>query len=83
MHEQGISGGGNPRLRETMLEMAWLWLRYQPQSALSQWYRARTVGANGLGRRIAIGGLARRLLIALWRYVKEGVVPEGVVLKAA
>ena len=82
-HEQGISGGGNPRLRKTMIELAWLWLRYQPGSALSAWFQQKTAGAGGRARRIGVVGLARKLLIALWHYVKDGVVPEGAVLKPA
>lgn len=80
--EQGISGAGNPRLRQTMVEMAWLWLRYQPGSALSQWFQARVRGAGPRGRRIAVIALARRLLIALWRYVTQGLLPEGATCKA-
>ena len=81
--EQGISGGGNPRLRKTLIEMAWMWLRWQPGSALSQWFQQRAAGANGRTRRILAVALARKLLIALWRYVQDGVVPQGAVLKAA
>jgi transposase len=81
--EQGISGAGNPRLRKTMVEMAWMWLRWQPGSALSQWFQQRVAGANGRTRRILAVALARKLLIALWRYVTHGVVPEGAVLKPA
>jgi transposase len=79
--EQGISGGGNPRLRKTVIEMAWLWLRHQPGSALSQWFQARAGTATGRVRRIAVVALARKLLVALWRYVTDGVVPEGAVFK--
>ena len=82
-HEQGISGAGNPRLRRTLIEMAWLWLRYQPGSALSQWFQAKAGTATGRVRRIAIVALARKLLVALWRYVHEGVLPEGAVFKPA
>ena len=66
-----------------MIELAWLWLRHQPDSALSRWFRARVGPAKGRVRRIAIVALARKLLVALWRYVTQGVVPEGAVLKAA
>lgn len=79
--EQGISGGGNPRLRKTLIEMAWLWLRHQPGSALSRWFQAKAGTATGRVRRIAIVALARKLLVALWRYVTDGVVPEGAVFK--
>jgi transposase len=80
--EQGIAKSGNPRLRHTMVELAWLWLRHQPDSALSAWFRNRVGDARGRGRRVAIVALARKLLVALWRYAVHGVVPEGVVLKA-
>ena len=81
--DQGISKSGNRRLRKTMIELAWFWLRHQPDSALSRWFRARVGAAKGRIRRIAIVALARKLLVALWRYVTQGVVPEGVVFKAA
>jgi transposase len=81
--DQGISKAGNPRLRKAMIELAWLWLRYQPDSALSRWFRERVGDQRGRVRKIAIVALARKLLIALWRYVVQGVVPEGAVLKAA
>jgi transposase len=64
-----------------MIELAWFWLRHQP--ALSRWFQARVGAAKGRIRRIAIVALARKLLVALWRYVTLGVVPEGVVFKAA
>ena len=81
--EQGISKAGNPRLRTTMIELAWLWLRCQPGSALSHWFHTRVGAERGRIRRIAIVALARKLLIALWRYVMHGEVPEGAVLKTA
>ena len=81
--DQGISKAGNPRLRKAMIELAWLWLRYQPGSALSRWFRERVGDQRGRVRKIAIVALARKLLIALWRYVSQGVLPEGAVLKAA
>ena len=80
--EQGIAKSGNPRLRQTMVELAWLWLRHQPESALSVWFRQRVGQARGRVRRIAIVALARKLLIALWRHTSQGVLPEGAVLKA-
>jgi transposase len=80
--EQGISKAGNPKARTTMIELAWVWLRYQPDSALSRWFRERVGTLNGRSRRIAIVALARKLLVALWRYVETGLVPEGAVLKA-
>jgi len=81
--DQGISKAGNRRLRHTMIELAWFWLRHQPASALSRWFNARAGGSKGRIRRIAIVALARKLLVALWRYATQGVVPEGAVLKAA
>jgi transposase len=81
--EQGISKAGNPRARHAAVELAWLWLRHQPDSALTQWFRQRTSGASGRIRRIAIVALARKLIVALWRYLTTGLVPEQAVLKAA
>jgi transposase len=81
--EQGIAKSGNPRLRTTMIELAWLWLRYQPGSALSRWFRERVGDRRGRVRMIAIVAVARKLLIALWRYVTQGLLPEGAELKAA
>ena len=81
--DQGISKSGNRRLRKTMIELAWFWLRHQPDSALSRWFQARVGVAKGRIRRIAIVALARKLLVALWRFVTQGVVPEGAVFKAA
>jgi transposase len=82
-HEQGISKAGNPRLRRTMIELAWQWLRHQPSSALSCWFRTRVGSERGRVRRISIVAVARKLLVALWRYVTQGEVPEGAVLKTA
>src|ERR1700761_4764904 len=81
--DQGISKAGNHRLRHVMIELAWFWLRHQPDSALSRWFRNRVGTAKGRVRRIAIVALAHKLLVALWRYVTQGVVPEGATLKAA
>ena len=80
--EQGVKGGGQPHLRSTMVELAWLWLTHQPDAALSRWFRARVARASKREKRIAIVALARKLLVALWRYVSDGVVPEGAVMKA-
>lgn len=80
-HDQGLSGSGNPRIRKLMLQLAWLWRRNQPDSALTQWFLAKVKGQGARIRRIAVVGLARKLLIALWRYVREGVIPEAAVLK--
>jgi transposase len=82
-HEQGISKAGNPRLRRTMVELAWQWLRHQPGSALSRWFHDRVGRERGRIRKIAIVAVARKLFVALWRYVTQGVVPEGAVLKGA
>ena len=79
--EQGISKAGNPRARHKAIELAWLWLLHQPDSALSQWFRARTAGASGRIKRITIVALARQLIVALWRYLTTGLVPEHAVLK--
>jgi transposase len=81
--EQGISKAGNRRARSMLVELAWLWLRYQPNSALSHWFMTRFSGGGKRMRRIGIVALARRLAIALWRYVDQGVVPEGAQLKTA
>ena len=81
--EQGISKAGNGRVRSLLVELAWSWLRYQPGSALSQWYRQRFAHGGKRLRRIGIVALARKLLIALWRYVEHGLIPEGAKLKAA
>lgn len=78
--EQGISKAGNRRIRTLMIELSWLWLRYQPNSALSQWYQRRFAGGGKRMRRIGIVALARKLLIALWRYVEAGEIPEGAIL---
>jgi transposase len=80
--EQGITKAGNPRVRRAMIELAWLWLRHQPGSDLSRWFVARVGDGRGRIRRIAIVALARKLLVALWRYVTQGVVPQGAVFKA-
>jgi transposase len=81
-HEQGISKAGVPALRHVAVEAAWSWLRYQPRSELSQWYQRRFAHGGPRARRIGIVALARKLLIALWRYATTGVVPTGAVLRA-
>lgn len=78
--EQGVSKAGNPRLRTTLIQLSWLWLRNQPNSALTRWFEARVAKAGGRGRRSAIVALARKLLVALWKYVNAGVAIEGAVL---
>jgi transposase len=82
-HEQGISKSGNSRVRKTMGQLAWLWLRNQPDSMLSVWYRERVRDGKGRIKRIAITALARKLLVALWRFVTQGLVPTGAVLKSS
>ena len=83
-HEQGVSKAGNPRLRAIMVEIAWLWLRHQPQSALTRWYYARVNASPGKrSKKSAIVALARKLLVALWKYVTAGVLIEGAVMKNA
>ncbi len=79
--EQGISKAGNSRARATAIELAWLWLRHQPDSELSRWFRQRVGDVKGRLRRITIVALARKLMVALWRYVETGVVPTGAVLR--
>jgi transposase len=79
-HDQGISKAGNPKARATMIELAWLWLRHQSDSPLSIWLRERVGTRKGRIRRITIVAVARKLLIALWRYLETGVVPTGAVL---
>ena len=81
-HEQGISRAGNNRLQVISIQVAWSWVLWQPQSALSRWYRAR-FGVGKRARRIGIVALARKLVIALWRYATTGVVPTGAILKIA
>jgi len=81
--EQGISRAGNRRVRAMAIEIAWSWLKYQPQSQLSQWYQNRFAGGGKRQRRIGIVALARRLMIDLWRYLEKGVLPVGARLKKA
>jgi transposase len=81
--EQGLSKAGNPRLRTTMIQLAWLWLGHQPHSALTRWFRERVERNGGRMRKTAIVALARKLLVALWKYVTAGVVIEGAAMKAA
>lgn len=81
--EQGISKVGPPARRALLIQLAWQWRRFQPRSALAQWYEVRFGGGGPRARRIGIVALARKLWIALWRFVTQGVIPEGAVLKAA
>lgn len=83
VHEQGMSKSGNPRLRTAMVQLAWLWLRHQPGSALAHWFHAQGQRDRKGWRKSAIVALARKLLVALWKYVSAGVVIEGAVMKSA
>ncbi|CAN7422877.1 IS110 family transposase [Variovorax sp. LjRoot290] len=81
--EQGISKAGNKRARALLVELAWSWLRLQPDSALTQWFNRRFAGGGKRMRRVGIIALARRLAIALWRYLQSGEIPAGAALKPA
>ena len=81
--EQGISKAGNKRARRLLVELAWMWLRLQPDSALSQWFNRRFADGGKRMRRIGIVALARRLGVALWRYLEHGEIPSGAALKPA
>jgi transposase len=83
LREQGISKSGNGRARTLAIELSWLWQRYQPGSALSLWFKQRVGDQKGRVRRIAIVAMARKLMVALWRYLTLGLVPEGAILRAA
>lgn len=80
--QQGISKAGNRRVRTTAIELAWGWLRWQPESALSQWFKRNEGGGKKRFRRVAIVAMARKLLVALWHYLDHGLVPDGAILKA-
>jgi transposase len=82
-HEQGISRAGNRRVRAMAIEIAWSWLHYQPDSELSQWYYRRFGSGGKRSRRIGIVAMARRLMIDLWRFVEQGIVPAGAKMKQA
>jgi transposase len=81
--ERGLARAGNARVRRGMLQLAWRWLMFQQDSALAQWYRLRTAGARRDVRKTMIVALARKLLIALWRYLTTGELPAGAVLRPA
>jgi transposase len=80
--EQGISKAGNRRVRVMAIQVAWQWLRNQPESKLARWYMERFAGGGGRARRVGIVALGRKLLVALWRFVDQGVVPDGALMKA-
>jgi transposase len=82
-HEQGVSKSGNPKLRTTLVQMAWLWVRHQPRSALTLWFKERVKQNNGRLKKTMIVALARKLLVALWKYVNTGVVIEGAIMTGA
>ncbi|CDZ42256.1 Putative transposase Y4rJ [Neorhizobium galegae bv. officinalis] len=79
--EQGIGKSGNPRLRSTLLEMAWLWLRHQPASKLSRWFNERVAQNGGRFKKVMITALARKLIVALWKFASAGVIIEGAVIR--
>jgi transposase len=81
--EQGIGKHGNGRVRHMAIELAWLWLRWQPESALSKWFRERFGSGGKRMRRVGVVALARKLLIGLWKYLEQGLVPEGAIIEAA
>jgi transposase len=81
--EQGISKAGNKRARTLLVELSWAWLRLQPDSALTQWFNRRFAGGGKRMRRVGIVALARKLAIALWRYLQDGEIPAGASLKPA
>ncbi|MDP2119562.1 MAG: IS110 family transposase [Hoeflea sp.] len=81
--DQGVSKAGNARLRTTMIQVAWLWVRHQPDSALTNWFRQRAASGGAAQRKKIVVALARKLLVALWKYVSAGVVIEGARLKNA
>jgi transposase len=80
--DQGITRAGNKRLQSVMVQLAWSWVTWQPESALTRWYQAR-FGEGKRTRKVGIVALARKLLIALWRYATHGIVPERAMLKTA
>ena len=83
--DQGISKAGAAKVRALLIELAWGWLRHQPQSELAAWFKRRTqgTGQNKRMRRIAIVAVARKLVISLWQYLEHGVMPAGAALKAS
>jgi transposase len=82
-HDQGVSKAGNPRLRTSLIQLAWLWVRHQPDSALTLWFKNRVVQNGGRLKKTTIVALARKLWVALWKYVNAGVVIDGAIVQAA
>jgi transposase len=82
-HDQGVSKAGNPRLRTALIQLAWLWVRHQPDSALTIWFKARVAQNGGRLKKTTIVALARKLLVALWKNVHSGVVIEGAIVQTA
>jgi transposase len=80
-HDQGVSKAGNPRLRTALIQLAWLWLRHQPGSALTVWFNTRVAQNGGRLKKTTLVALARKLLVALWKYVNAGVVIEGAIMQ--
>ena len=78
-----MSKAGNPRLRTTLIQLAWLWVRHQPRSALTLWFEERVKRNGGRLRKTTIVAMARKLLVALWKYVTSGVVIEGATMKTS
>lgn len=81
-HDQGVSKAGNPRLRTSLIQLAWLWVRYQPASAITLWFKDRVAQNGGRLKKTTIVALARKLLVALWKYVHAGVVIEGAIMQS-
>lgn len=79
--EQGVSKAGNPRLRTALIQIAWLWIRHQPGSALTRWFKDRVLKNGGRLKKPTIVALARKLIVALWKYVSAGVVIEGAIMQ--
>jgi len=82
-YEKGLAKAGNPRVRRGMVQLAWRFIRFQPDSALARWFYARTADGRNKTRKTMIVALARKLLIALWRLVTTGEIPAGVMLRPA
>ena len=78
--EQGISKAGNARVRATLVELAWMWIRYQPESNLTKWFEKRYASQSKRLRRIGIVAVARRLMIQLWHFLEHGVDPPGAII---